>query len=69
MRAKLVTPKGWRRLKPGDVIKNGDRIFNQYFNDLEWTLCIQYGPYSDGVIHYGKVMRGEKMATIRRIGK
>lgn len=70
MRAKLVIPKGWRRLKAGTEIKKGDRIFNQFFDEIEWSLCLVYVPkpahgFDD---NFGLVMRGEKQTVIRRIG-
>lgn len=42
MKLRIVIPKGWRRLKSGEYIKEGDRM--ALFDECDWWLVTEHWP-------------------------
>jgi hypothetical protein len=67
--AKIILSELKFIIEKGPYMKKGDRIFSEYEKDLEWIEVIAFHIDSKGKQFFGIVMAGEKMTTIRRIGK
>lgn len=59
MKAKIIIPKGWRRILCGGQITKGDRILSR--EDLEWFTPLEFGYMQDDDLAVGDYIGPDRL--------